>query len=296
MNSLGFFIHRIAGHLGFRRERQRWGSVNRETQILKEAEDLLGRLAWPDVRDIDDLSGEYWQILDLDQQQQELREQTRITDERNEELRAKLYNLEDEAEERLQGLRARKSKRMENALGLMREVEQLKDWKEGTKKKFQNLKQKLELMKRHGEGAEQITAELDKTQSAMAKLKDQFAGDLSDITAKTEEIERIEKEVEDLDRQIVEGKAQIKIDTADLNSEVGHLSKQIAELSAKIGALENTKSEFYFQVGHFLSNSFDTRDPVLLAVLRKHRPLVSRIAYFRRSIAYNQRLTRRGKR
>ena len=104
-------------------------------------------------------------------------------------------------------------------------------------------------MKRHGEGAEQITAEMDKTQSAMAKLKDQFAGDLSDINAKTEEIERIEKEVAELDRQIIEGKARIKTDTAELNSEVGHLSKQIAELSAKIGALETPSPSFTFRSG-----------------------------------------------
>jgi chromosome segregation ATPase len=292
MNSFGFFVRRIAGYFGIRRERQRWAAINRETQILKEAEDLLGRLAWPDVRDIDDLSGEYWQILDLDQQQERLREETQITDARNEELRDRLHELEQEAADRLQSLRERKSKRMEHALGLMREIEQLKDWKEETKKKFQTLKAKIEVMKRHGEGADQTT--VDKTQMRMAELKERFAGDLEDITARTDEIERIEREVEELDRQIVEGKAAIKRDTAELNSEVGQLSKRIAELSAKIGALENTKSDFHFQVGHYLSDGFEAGDASLLPVLRKHRPLVSRIAYFRRSIAFNQRLTRRG--
>ena len=54
MNAFGYFFHRIGLKLGLLSERHRWGAINRETQILSEAEDLLGRLAWPDVKDIDD--------------------------------------------------------------------------------------------------------------------------------------------------------------------------------------------------------------------------------------------------
>jgi len=296
MNALGYYFHRLRARLGFHSERHRWAAINRETQILSEAEDLLGRLAWQDVKEVDDLSGEYWQIRDLDQQQQALREQSQQADERNESLRDKLHEMEHASSERLQSLRERKSKRMEEALILMRDIEELKDWKEETKKKFSNLKSKIELMKRLGQNDDQISGEVDKTESAMAKLKEEFSGDLSDITAKTEQIEALEKEVADLDQALVSGKTGIKQETAELNAEIGRLSKQIADLSAKIGSLENTKSGFYFTVGHYLSDQIDSRDPEITGVLRKHRQLISRILYYRRSIAYNQRLTRIGKR
>lgn len=295
MNAFGFFFRQLSSKFGFRSERQYWGAINRETQILSEAEGLLGRLAWPDVENIDDLSGEYWQIRDLDRQQQLLREETKTADEKNNALKEELYRLEDECEEQLQALRDRKSKRMEEALVLMRHIDQIKTWKEDTKKKFQNLKVKIDLMKRHGETDSKISSEVEKNQAAMNKLKEEFSGDITEINNKTAEIEAIEKEVAELDRSITELKTGLKAQTASLNIEVGRYSKQIAELSAKIGALENTKSDFYFQVGHYLSSRIDSNDPEIRATLRRHRPLISRILYYRKSIAYNRHLVRSGK-
>lgn len=297
MNAFGYFLHRFGSRLGIHSsERHRWAAINRETQILSEAEDLLGRLAWPDVKGLDELSGEYWQIRDLEQQQLVLREQSQEADERNEALKEQLHEMQETAEQQFQSLRDRKSKTMEKALGLMHDIEELKGWKEETKKKFLNLKSKIELMQRLGQADEKISGEVEKTESAMTKLKEEFSGDLGDIKEKTDQIEALEKEVSGLDQELVEGKARLKRDTAERNAEVGRLSKQIADLSAKIGALENTKSGFHFTVGHFLSNHIETRDPEIVPVLRKHRQLISRILYYRRSIAYNQRLTRVGKR
>jgi chromosome segregation ATPase len=293
MNAFGFFLRRIAWQFGLKRERQRWGAVNRETQILSEAEDLLGRLAWKDVKGIDELSGEYWQILDIDQQQEKIREETRVTDAECEQLREQLEEIQSKHEEHLRALRERKAKRMEEALGLMREIEHLKEWKDGAKRKFVTLKAKLKVMRKHEEEASNIEGEVEKTHSAMARLKEEFAGDLAGIQSKTDGIEAIEKEVEDIERQLVSGKAVLKAATADLAANVGRLSKQIAEHSARIGSLENTKGEFFYQIGHFLSNNLDSKDPAIRGALRRHRPLVSRIMYFRRSIAFNQRLARR---
>jgi chromosome segregation ATPase len=296
MNAFGYLLHRLGARLGLCNERHRWTAINRETQILSEAEDLLGRLAWPDVKDLDELSGEYWQIRDIDQQQETLRQQSRDADERNESLKEKLHAMEEEADHRFQSLRARKSKRMEEALVLMHDIEEIKGWKEETKKKFLNLQSKIELMQRLGQADDEISGEVEKTESAMARLKEEFSGDLTDIKAKTDQIEAVEREVASLDQELTDGKARLKQDTLEITAEIGRLSKQIADLSAKIGALENTKSGFYFTVGHFLSNHIDTRDPAIFRVLRKHRQLVSRILYYRRSIAYNQQLTRVTKR
>lgn len=295
MNALGYFLHRLGSRLGFRSERHRWASINRESQILTEAEDLLGRLAWPDVKEVDDLSGEYWQIRDLEQQQDALREQSQEADARNEALKEKLEEMQGTAGRVLQALRERKSKRMEEALGLMHEIDQIKGSKEEAKKKFVNLGSKIELMKRLGQAADQISGEVEKTESAMARLKDQFSGDTGDIKAMTDRIEAIEKEVAALDRELVEGKARLRHDTAELNADVGRLSKQIADLSAKIGALENTKSEFYLTIGRHLSDHIGAGNPQIDPVLRRHRQIVSRIIYFSRSIAYNQMLIRTGK-
>ncbi|MGI8603907.1 MAG: hypothetical protein ACR2OZ_13040 [Verrucomicrobiales bacterium] len=295
MNTFGFFLRRLAWQFGLKRERQRWGAVNRETQILSEAEDLLGRLAWRDVREIDEISGEYWQILDLHEQQEKLREQTRQTDLRCESLKEELNDRQWHHDQTILRLKERKAQRMEEGLCMMREIEELKQWKEGTKRKFGILKAKLKVVRKHEGEAPNLGTEIEKTNSALTKLKEDFTHDLGEIQKKTDVIEAIEKEVESLEHQMAAAKVKAKDDTAQLANEVGHLSKEIAEFSAKIGSLENTKTEYFFQVGHFLSNNLESRNPAIRAVLRKHRPLVARIAYFRRSIAFNQRLARRAR-
>ena len=290
MNSIGFFFNRVAWQFGIRRERARWGAVNRETQILSEAEDLLGKLAWRDVRDIDDLSGEYWQIHDLQTRQEELRAETRRLTEKNEALQTQLDEIEGAHDAGFAELKEKKSRRMEEALGVMQALEQHKEWKETTKRKFLTLRAKVKVL---GKQDTDMSAEIEKTRASMNRLKAEFAEDMAEIEKKTAEIEKIEAEVTEIERQLSEGRAKLKEETGTLTSEISKLSKQIADISAKIGSLENEKGEFYYQVGHFLSQNLDSKEGAIRAVLKKHRPLVSRIAYFRRSIAFNQRLARR---
>ncbi len=291
MNALGFFLRRIAWQFGIKRERARWGAVNRETQILSEAEDLLGRLAWRDCEHIEELTGEYWQIRDIDEQQEALRAQIEEKTDRNEDLKDKLDDIQADIEEELTGLREKKAELMNSALEVMTEIEEIKEWKEQTKKKFMNLKAKLAVLQKHGVGE---GAEEQRTRELMAEHKAAFEKDLKDIAEKTDRISSLEEEAGQYDAKIGGLRQKMKDDTTELSGEISRLSKQIAENSAKIGALETAKGEFYFQVGHYLSDNIETRDPQLRQVLSKHRSMVSRITYFRRSISYNQRLARRG--
>ena len=93
MNAIGFFTRRLLWQFGLKQERHRWSAVTRETQFLAEAQDLLGKLAWPQCDKIDDLSGEYWQILDLDKRQQEMRDQSETLTSENEVAQEKLYEM-----------------------------------------------------------------------------------------------------------------------------------------------------------------------------------------------------------
>jgi DNA anti-recombination protein RmuC len=76
MNAFGFFIGRIAWQMGITRERARWNSITRETQQLAETQDMLGKLAWPITKSVDRLSGEFWQLTDLQSQQDLLRQES----------------------------------------------------------------------------------------------------------------------------------------------------------------------------------------------------------------------------
>lgn len=293
MNAIGFFIGRFAWQLGLRMERARWNAVTRETQQLAEAQDLLGKLAWPATATVERLSGEYWQLTDLHRQQQELREQSELLTNENQSAQERLYISEDAVEDDIDALRKQKSELMEKAVGIMDQVEEIKDRDSETRRRFTSLKGKLEVLKKQ---PDDLSAEIYKTRQDLATLKDEHSHDLEAIAALEGDVQRLELAVQGIDAEISGLRDRHKTQTADLVLEIGKRSKQIAEISARVGAMEAQKNEFSFQIGQYLSNQIDNPDPGVRKVLSKYGPLVSRIIYLRRSIQYNQRLARRASR
>jgi len=294
MNAIGFFLGRFAWQLGLRRERARWNAVTRETQRLAEAQDLLGKLAWPGSASVERLSGEYWQLTDLDAQQKELRAQSDQLILDNDTAQDRLYHMEDNLEDEVDVLRKRKAGLMDQAVVIMDQVDGIRDRDNETRRRFTSLKGKLEVLKK--QDPVEYAAEIERTRTTLAELKEEHARDLATIASLEKDVQKLELSVQGVDTEIAGLRDRHKIQTADLVAEIGRRSKQIAEISARMGSLESQKNEFSFQIGQYLSNQISNPDPEVKKVLSRYGPLTKRIAYLRRSIQYNQRLARRANR
>ena len=294
MNALGFFIGRFAWQLGITMERARWNAVTRETQQLAETQDLLGKLAWPSTANVERLSGEFWQITDLHQQQQALRDQSQQLTTENDIAQDRLYKIEDALEDDIDAIRNRKTELMSKAVAIMDDVDEVKEHDGETRRRFTSLKGKLEVLKKQqGEG---YAEEIERTRHSLAALKEEHARDLAAIASHESDVQRLELAVQGIDAEIAGLRARHKAETGDLVLEIGKRSKQIAELSARVGSLEANKNELSFQIGQYLSNQIDAPDSAVRQVLSRYGPLVKRIKHLRRSIQYNQRLARRASR
>lgn len=294
MNAIGFFIGRFAWQLGLRMERARWNAVTRETQLLAEAQDLLGKLAWPHIDSIERLSGEFWQLSDLQKQQHEFREKSAQLTAENETAQDRLYVIEDAVEDDVDVLRQKKADLMARAMGIMDQVDEIKDRDAETRRRFTSLKGKLDVLKKQQDG--DYSAEIDRTRQSLAKLKEEHSKDLEAISELEAEVQKLELTVQGIDAEVTGLRDKHKAETADLVQEIGRRSKMIAETSARIGAVESQKNELSFQVGQYLSNQIDNPDPEVRKVLSRYSGLINRIRHLRRSIQYNQRLARRASR
>lgn len=283
-------MRRLLWQFGIKQERHRWSAVTRETQLLAEAQDLLGKLAWPHCDQIEDLSGEYWQILDLDKRQSQMRDESERMTSDNEAAQERLYEIEDRYDHQVQSILNRKRELMEKAVEVMNEVEVIKDRDGDTRRKFGSLKAKLEVLKRQDGDFEQ---EIAKTRQALVNLKESHAKDLAEITARETEVEKLENAVQRIDEEVASRREALKAETQELVTEIGKRSKYIAELSAKIGSIDTQKGELTFLVGQYLSNAVDSREPGVHKALGPYRAIVSKIKSLRASIQYNQRLARR---
>jgi chromosome segregation ATPase len=290
MNAAGFFMHRLAWQFGFKGERARWSAVTRETQLLAEAQDLLGKMAWDGMENIDEMSGEYWQLRDLSDQQNQMREASDRLIAENEAAQDRLYAIEEKHEQQIEAIQARKSEYMEKAVQVMADVDDIKGQDSETRRKFASLKAKLEVLKKQ---PDDYASEVEKTRQALLTLKESHSTSLAEIAQREEEVTKLEQSVKRIDEEVASRRDALRAETTELVSDIGRRSKQIAELSAKIGAVDTQKGDISFRIGQFLSHHTASKDPAIRAVLQPYRPIVRRIEQLRASVQYNQRLARR---
>jgi chromosome segregation ATPase len=296
MNAISFFLHRLGWQLGLRNERNRWSAVTRETQLLSEAQDLLGKSVWDKVEKVEDLTGEYWQLRDKNSQQTKLREESEQVMDKIEAMQDTLEGIEGRYDAEINTLQAKKDSIMDKAGSLNEELEDIRSNDAGLRQRFNSLKNKLEVLKKQEDAS--LSEEIEKTRQGLADLKLAHEDLKHHIETKEQEIRDLEVVVTEVERQIGKKRESMRQDSADLVAEIGRNSKLLAEISAKVGALENAKNELTFKMGQYLSNNLDSRDEEIRKILSSNEasPLISKIHYLRKSIQYNTRLARRAPR
>jgi chromosome segregation ATPase len=268
--------------------------VTRETQILSEAQDLLGRLSWQQAGKIDELTGEFWQLKDKDDQQAKLRAESENLLAKVDGMKEQLDGIENKYDEIIDQLQAKKDGVMDKAADMNADLDELRDDDAATRQRFNSLKSKLEVLKKQEDPS--LNDEIEKTRVAMADLKVSHEENKKQIEQREAEVRVVEQSVQGIEKEIAAKREEMRAECAELVSEIGRSSKVVAELSAKIGSLENAKSELSFRIGQFLSNNLDSKNPEIKKVLRNFGPIVDKIVYLKRSIQYNTRLARRAMR
>lgn len=291
MNAFGFFVARIAWQVGIRRERARWAAVTRESQMLAETQDMLGRMAWPHMENVEMVSGEYWQLRDCHDQQDELRTVSERLTRESECDQERVYKLEDALEDEIEALRQQKQTVVARIADFNDAVAGIKRRDAETRRRFGSLKTKLDVLKKQTEGGYEM--EIEKTRATLSELKDAHTGNLKEIEALEGEIKTLEEKGAAMEEEILNRRAGFREETAELTAALRQRAKQISEISAKIGAIETRKNELAFEIGLFLSHHMDERPDNLRPILKRFGPLVGRIRQLRSSIRFNQRLARR---
>ena len=288
MNAFGYMVRRFFRSFGVFRSHQVRTQLSKEKQIVSEAEDLLGRLAWRDTQNIQELAGQYWKMTDFERQQERLRDQGEQLAVENDEVRDTLEKIENHYSVEIGRLKENKRIRMESAIDIMRSMDEVKEAAEYREGIFNGLEMKIKVLQE--ESSDSYAEEIRSTLETMEQIQGQLDRDNSIINQRTAQLNAVEEEVERMEGEIDSVKHEMARETAGVRTEIGRLSKEVAEVSAKIGALQNLKNDLSYEVGQFLSQNAYSRAPEVRSVLRKHRAIISKILYFRRSIDYHARL------
>lgn len=290
MNAFGYTVRRFFRTFGIIHSHGVRTQLSKEKQIVSEAEDLLGRLAWRDTQNIQELAGQYWKMTDYERQQERLRTEGETLAVENDKARDTLEEIEDHFGAQMGKLKEEKRVLMEKAIDIMRAIDEIRDAAEYREGIFNGLEMKVKVLQEDDANGGIYAEEVSKTLTAMEQIQVQLDRDEQMIEKRSEQLRAVEQEVEKFEEEIDRIKQEVARETANIRTEIGRLSKRVAEVSAKIGALQNLKNDLSYEVGQFLSQNAYSRSPEVRSVLKKHRAIISKILYFRRSIDYHARL------
>lgn len=287
MNAFGYVYRRVLWQFGIKRVKKRWEIANKELQVLKEAEDLLGRVAWREADDVDELTGEFWQLRNIEGQEQELENEIeRLTDE-NEGLEDEIFDLTEDLHEEIDQLVEQRNEVAEDVDQYLLEIEEIREEAAEIRRRFDGHKVKYKVLKEQNGSDE----DLENIQGVLKELREQF-NERKDLTiSRNEQIESVETRLLQVDEAIHAKRTEIGQKTAKISQKIGENSKRLADCMAKLGAYERERSDLQSKIGLYLSAN-PTGTAGLRKATQKHMDLVGRINYFRKSIQYNQRLAK----
>lgn len=286
MTSTKYYLCRFARIFGYYRKSIRMGEASSEALLLKEAEIQLGIRLWKKVEHIEELSVEYWNLRKLEEERKSIAEEFETCQQtlnQAHEERNRLIGTDDAIH---QELSADKDNALDALESLIRENEQILAQARETKRNYNGLKLKQEVLNRDGD---QNPEKLDEISKKLESIKAEFEGLKAERQSLAEKIKAKEEQISNIKKKISERKAERNNRAAEAFQHIGEENQNVSTLRTKLGAIDAQMRQMQLEVGRHLSRHAH-RDASCRKACRTSRGLVDVMRALRKSIHYNQQL------
>lgn len=288
MTRFRYLVWRIGQTFGISLTGRHASHAATEMHLLREAEEVLGRLCWMDTEQIEELSVEYWNLRKLNKTHQELVrkiESANVVLQKSNDQRATLLEMVVDSSS---DLVAEREILVERAERLAAERDSILSEARYIKRRHDGIKAKLEVLAGEGSpGSEEVKA----SQRELLQLKEQFKALRGDRDEVAERIENVDREIADLDERIEERRAEMRDEAFGSYQDIGKANRDISQSRAELGILETEMTALFTEIGRYIS--VNHTDSSCAAVVLEHRSLISQMHALRLSITLNNQLAGR---
>jgi chromosome segregation ATPase len=286
MNRLEFLVRKAAAKLGAVAPRRYLRNATEESILLKEAETLIGKMAWRDLEHVEELTNEYWRIRQLDAEQTKIEEEIEAATAEMKRIQEAAQTPETQFATQLERIGALLEFEREKLTEKLKATQEVIHAAEAVRKKFNGLKLKLSVLK--GEEAdnpvlEGVRQELQETKNKYGEL----AREVEDLRGETrlseKKIKAIEAEMDNL-------RGRISLRERNLTRELSDAGRRLMELNSRLGILGSEKNELYSTIGHLLRIGNDTGSEAYRDVRERFAPIIQQARALDKSIELNRRL------
>ena len=285
MTQTRYFLWRTAQAFGISIRRRHATNAATEFHLMREAEEVLGQLAWQDTEDIEDLSVEYWNLRRMSKNHQKISDEIeaanldlqRSQDQRTELLGLVVDSTKDLVEER---------RVMEDAGARLRaEHEVIISDARAIRRRHDGIKAKLEVL---------IAEEPDDTPDIVAskeellRLKTQFKKLRERRDTVVTEIESFDSSLEAIGSRIETKRSSVRGEARDSYQTLGQANRDLSHNRMELNSLEGQMNIFFAEIGRYILAHY--REPALSAIASRHHGLIKQISALGLSIRLNRRL------
>lgn len=260
-----------------------------ELHLLREAEEILGRLCWEDLEELEDLSVEYWNLRKL------AKEFANLTIE-IEKANSVLQDSHDQRAELLEKVVDSTKDLVTEREALIEKSERLNSERDAivrearsVKRRHDGLKAKLEVLAGEDDPGK---SNLDDTERELSELKERF----SQLKIRRNELSA---RILDLDEAIERMDETIEVRRKDLREEalgsyqsIGKANRDISSCRAELGVVEKEMATLFCEVGRYVA--VNANHDSCREATRRHRGLIHQMSALRDSVTMNNHLAGRG--
>ena len=285
MTQTRYLFWRIAQTFGISMRQRHAGHAATETHLLREAEEILGRLTWADAEDLEDLSVEYWSLRRMVMKHEEILgkiESANVSLQKSHDHRAELLGMvvdstKDLVEER--------STLEDTSERLKSEHKMIVSDARAIRRRHDGIKAKLEVLV--GEGGPR-SPELDASKQELLGLKKQFntLRDRRDIVVG--ELESVENALEDIESRIETRRSEVRDEALGSYQNLGKVNRDLSSNRVELGSLEGQMNTLFSEIGRYVLAHH--REPSVAKVASAHYSLINQMSALDLSIKLNRRL------
>jgi chromosome segregation ATPase len=286
MNRLEFLARKAAARLGVVAPRLYLRNATEESILLKEAETLIGKMAWRDLEHVEELTNEYWRIRQLDMEQTKLGQERDVATAEMERIQAAANAPETQFAPQLEKIGLLLDSERDKLTEKLRAMQDSIHAAEMVRKKFNGLKLKLSVLK--GENADEPSLEgvrhdLQETKTRYGELARDVENIRGDVGLIERKIKAIESEMDNL-------RGRISLRERNLTRELSDAGRRLMEINSRLSILESEKAELYCTIGRLLRVGTHAGSDAYRDVLDRFSPIIQQARTLSKSIEFNRRL------
>lgn len=288
MTQTPYLLWRIARAFGISLRQRHATHAATEVHLLREAEEILGRLAWAEVEGIEELSVEYWNLRKLTKKYEELSHKIESANVNLSEFNEHRTDLLGKVVDSSKDLTEERTALAEKSERLKSERETIVSDARTVKRRHDGIKAKLEVLA--GEDDQQ-SPKIEASRQELLRLKTHFKDLRDHRDALIIKIDSVESTLKDIDTRIEMRRSEMRDEALNNYQNIGKANRDLSHNRAEMSSLESEMIALFSEIGRYILSTH--HDSSVAEVASNHRSLLNQMSALTLSITLNNRLAGR---